>query len=123
MAPDEIYSVDCDIFSPCALGAVLNEQTLPQLKASIVVGSANNQLVDIEFAEKVVQSGIHYIPDYVVSSGGLIYAAGRYNKVSDAQVEKKIDQIYDTLTAIFQRSAKESRSNLDIADAMAEEKL
>src|SRR5690606_13759840 len=68
---EEIYDVDCDIFSPCALGATVNEKTLPRLKAKVIAGAANNQLSTDEMGEAVMKRGILYVPDYAINAGGL----------------------------------------------------
>src|SRR5699024_3740617 len=68
--PDEIYDVDCDIYSPCALGATLNDDTIPRLKAKVVAGSANNQLKTDEHGDMLHEKGIIYTPDFVLNSGG-----------------------------------------------------
>ncbi len=72
VAPDEIYDVDCDVFSPCALGGVLNDNTIPRLKCLIVAGGANNQLLDDSHGEELRRRGILYAPDFVVNAGGII---------------------------------------------------
>jgi len=70
--PDKIHAVDCDVFSPCALGGIIRDDTLPELKCRIVAGSANNQLEHEEHGEALQQMGILYAPDYVINGGGLI---------------------------------------------------
>ena len=67
VAPEEIHAVDCDIFSPCALGGVLNDETIPQIKAPIVAGAANNQLQEPRHAEALAEAGILYAPDYAIN--------------------------------------------------------
>lgn len=120
---DDIYSIDCDIFSPCALGSIINEKTLPQLKAQIIAGAANNQLVTLKFAHEVQAKGIFYVPDYVINGGGLIYAAGKYDNLDDAEINTSLNNIYHSLLQIFERADKEGKPYSDIADMMAEEKL
>src|SRR5699024_6435691 len=68
VGPDEIYSVDCDIYAPCALGATINDEPIPQLKAKVVAGSANNQLKTTEHGDMLHEMGIVYAPDYVINS-------------------------------------------------------
>lgn len=75
VAPDAIYDVDCDIFSPCALGAVINDDTIQRLKCKVVAGSANNQLKTDEHGDILTEKGIVYAPDYVINSGGVINVA------------------------------------------------
>lgn len=77
VAPEAVYDVECDIFSPCALGAILNSETIPRLRCRAVVGSANNQLATPEDVDSLRERGILYAPDFVVNSGGAIYLLGR----------------------------------------------
>lgn len=123
VAPEKIYDVECDVFSPCALGAVINDDTLKRLKTTIIAGSANNQLARSHHGKAAFDRGIHYLPDYVINSGGLIYAAGEYDKVSEQEIHQKIDHISDSLTTIFERSTQQSKPTSEIADKMAEEIL
>ncbi len=73
--PDDIYDVDCDIYSPCALGAVINDDTIKRLKAKVIAGSANNQLQESRHGDILFEKGIVYAPDYVINSGGVINVA------------------------------------------------
>jgi leucine dehydrogenase len=123
VSPEDIYSVDCDIFAPCAFGAVLNENTIPLIKASIVAGSANNQLKNDNDGDLLHKKNILYAPDYVINAGGLIYAAGHYYKTPKDKMEQQLNNIYDSLLSIFKRSAKENKSTSEIADEIALEKL
>lgn len=122
-AIEEIYDVNCDIFSPCALGAVINEDTLPRLKAKIIAGCANNQLATLPFGEQVHRAGICYAPDYVVNAGGLIYAACKYNGVDETVINDKLATIYELMLSIFERSKLEDRPTSLIADQIALERL
>jgi leucine dehydrogenase len=122
--PESIYRVECDVFSPCALGAVLNDETIPQLKASIVAGAANNQLAESQHAELLQKKGILYAPDYVINAGGLIYAYAEYGKhINKKLIEKHIQIIYGTLFEIFHRASKENKLPHTIANSMAETRL
>jgi len=78
VAPDEIYSVDADVFAPCAMGASLNDETLPKLKVDIIAGAANNQLMDEYHDQALTDLGISYVPDYVINSGGVICVGYEY---------------------------------------------
>src|SRR5699024_3758334 len=73
--PDAIYGVECDIYAPCALGAVINDQTITQLKAKVIAGSANNQLAEEKHGQLIHEKGIIYAPDYVINAGGVINVA------------------------------------------------
>ena len=105
VAPDRAHTVACDIFSPCALGAILSAATIPELKAAAVVGSANNQLATEQDAQRIHDAGVLYAPDYVVNAGGVIniaYEKGGYDR---SRADERIRGIHDTV-----------RSVLDLAD-------
>lgn len=121
--PDDIYDIAADIFSPCALGAVLNLEHIKRLKVSIVAGSANNQLAHQQHGQALFDRGILYAPDFLINSGGLIHVAVIYDQANREQAHKQISDIYYTVMDIFERSKKENRSTNDIALEMAEEKL
>jgi leucine dehydrogenase len=100
--PDEIFGLDVDIFAPCALGAVINDKTIPQLKCSIVAGGANNPLEDEEkHAEDLLKRGILYAPDYVINAGGLLDVSAEYFHAGRALAMEKTEKIYNTLLQIF----------------------
>lgn len=120
---DEIYSVDCDIFAPCALGAILNDHTIPLLKTKIVAGSANNQLAEPRHDKMMWERGILYAPDYAINAGGLIHAFAEYEQSSMEESNAHIDQIYETILMIFERSEREHKSTGEIADIIAAERL
>ncbi len=119
----EIHQVECDVYSPCALGASLNDYTIPQIKASIVAGGANNQLAHHEHGEKLFERGILYAPDYIINAGGVIHCAYQYDKTMVQNREQQIARIYDTLLTIFERSNSEAKPTNQVADCMAEEIL
>jgi leucine dehydrogenase len=120
---DQIHALDCDIFSPCALGATLNQETIPQIKASMVVGSANNQLAHQSQEHLLHERGILYTPDFVANAGGLIYAASMYSKAGIDTASEKTDKIYDTIMQIFERSKQENLMPNEVATKIAQEKL
>lgn len=117
--PDMIYSVKADVFAPCALGSVLNIKTIHQLKASMVVGSANNQLAHHHNADLMHERGILYAPDFVANAGGLIYASAMYDHGDFEKARQQVCDIYQNIIHIFEQSIKENRSTLDIAESMA----
>ena len=123
VAPDQIYSVDCDIYAPCALGAILNSRTIPQLKCSIVAGSANNQLEKDEDGFTLFSKGITYAPDYAINSGGLINVAAELDGYNKEKVLNKVSQIYTTIESILEHSKKEHVPPHQAADALAEKRL
>ncbi|MFY7698425.1 MAG: Leu/Phe/Val dehydrogenase [Legionella sp.] len=118
-----IHKVPCDVFAPCALGGVINDQTIHELQTKIIAGGANNQLSDHHIGRFLHEKGILYAPDYVINAGGVIFAANQYLQTPHSLVQQKIDTIKETLLDIFSRSLNENRPVSDIADALAEEKL
>lgn len=122
--PESIYSIECDIFSPNALGAVLNDTTIPQLRASIVAGGANNQLADEDrHAAMLAERGILYAPDYVINAGGLINVTSEIEHWSREQVTRKVEGIYDTLLRIFRTAQNEGILTTQASNRIAEERI
>ncbi|WP_174613755.1 branched-chain amino acid dehydrogenase [Virgibacillus ihumii] len=121
--PEEIYSVDCDIYAPCALGATVNDETIPQLKAKVIAGSANNQLKTSEHGDIIHEKGIVYAPDYVINSGGVINVADELNGYNQTRAMKKVETIYDSLMRVFEISRRENIPTYVAADRMAEERI
>lgn len=117
----EIHSLECDVLTPCALGATINKKSIPLIKAPIIAGGANNQLAEASDCQSLVERGILFAPDYVINSGGVIHAAGKYLETPDEESENKISAIYDTLLTIFDRAEVEQKTTCEIADTMAEE--
>lgn len=120
---DEIPQVDCDVFAPCALGAGINDQTVPHLKARIVAGAANNQLAEPRHGDDLHARGILYAPDYAINAGGLINVAQEVKGYDAAISREKTMKIYDTIYDICERSKKLSAPTYKVADIMVEEKL
>lgn len=120
---DEIYAVDADIYAPCALGATINDDTIPQLKAKVVAGCANNQLKEARHGEVLRQNGILYAPDYVINAGGIINVAFEMRPAgyNEAESTAKVNAIYDTLLNIFERADSEGKPTSTVADLMAQE--
>lgn len=120
---NDIYAVDADIYAPCALGATLNDETIPQLKVKVVAGCANNQLKRPEHGEKLRELGILYAPDYVINAGGIINVAFemRPQGYNAAESTAKVMQIFDTLLTIFRRADAEKLPTSTVADVMAQE--
>lgn len=124
VAPEDIYSAQALIFAPCALGGVLNDQTIPQLKATLVVGGANNQLLEPRHGDLLERRGVLYAPDYAANAGGVINGCCR--EMLGWDVEKtlaKTDAIYDTLLKIFALAEREKIPNYLAADRLAEERF
>ena len=124
VATEEIYSVKADIFAPCALGGVLNDQTIPQLKATLVVGAANNQLLEPRHGDLLQRRGVLYAPDYAANAGGVINGCCREMLGWDVpKTLAKTDAIYDTLLRIFAMADQEKIPTYQAADRLAEERF
>lgn len=123
VAPDEIYSVECDIYSPCALGGTINDETIAELKAKVVAGSANNQLLEDRHGAVLHEKGIVYAPDYVINSGGVINVADELVGYDRNRVMKNVESIYDILKNVFDISQKENIPTSIAADQMAEGRI
>lgn len=121
--PDAIYGVDCDIFAPFALGAVINDDTIPQLKAKVIAGSANNQLKTNEHGDMIHEKGIVYAPDYVINAGGVINVSDELSGYNEVRAMRKVDTIYDNLMKIFEISERDQIPTYLAADRMAEERI
>ncbi|MFP5304561.1 MAG: Glu/Leu/Phe/Val dehydrogenase dimerization domain-containing protein [Gammaproteobacteria bacterium] len=120
---DAIVALDVDVFAPCALGAVLDDASIPRLRAQVVAGAANNQLARPEHDRLLMQRGILYAPDYCINAGGIIDIFYEGPDYDAAVVEAHLRRIGATLTAIFERSRAERRPTGEIADRMAEERF
>ena len=120
---DEIYSVDADIFAPCALGAVINDDTLGELTVDIVAGAANNQLAREHHGQEVETRGILYAPDYVINAGGLCNVYGELHDWKQERSKRKAGEIYQTLLRIFKRARQEGIPTSEAADRLAEQRV
>jgi len=123
VAPDEIFGLDVDVFAPCALGAILNDSTIPQLKAKVVAGASNNQLAEPRHGVELMKRGILYAPDYVINAGGIIDVYHERIGFDRAALLKHIEGIHDNLMEVFGRARKEERPTGEVADAIAEERF
>ncbi|MGJ3240396.1 MAG: Leu/Phe/Val dehydrogenase [Anaerolineae bacterium] len=124
VAPDAIYDLDVDIYAPCALGATLNDATIPRLKASMIVGAANNQLAEPRHGDRLHEMGILYAPDYVANAGGMINASGDiFGAYSEAWATQKVMRLYDTCLRIFETSRATETPTYRIANQLAEERM
>lgn len=124
VSPAEIYSVKADIFAPCALGGVINDQTIPQLQTEMIVGGANNQLLEPRHGDLLEQREILYAPDYAANAGGVISGCGMEMMGWDEpRTMAKIDSIYDTLLQIFAMARSEGIPSYQAADRLAEQRL
>jgi len=122
--PNDIYDVEADVFSPNALGAILNEDTLKRLKVKVVAGGANNQLVTPEMGERVRRAGILYAPDYVINGGGIINVAAEISgDYSRHWVDQKLDTLIDTLGGVRDDALENGRATNDVADEIARARI
>lgn len=123
VSPEAIYAVDADIFSPCALGATINDDSIKQLTCGIVAGSANNQLAEDRHGLLLRERGILYAPDYVINAGGLIQVvADRAGEAGD-WARAKTEGIYDSLMEIFERADQDNLPTAEVTDRIVEEML
>lgn len=120
---EEIYSVDCDVFSPCARGAILNAKTIPTLKCKAVVGCANNQLETESDGFRLHERGILYAPDFAVNSGGIINIYIELGGYETSKAFAKADRVYDTLKEVYRRAKADRTAPFVVADRLAEERL
>jgi len=119
--PETILQMSCDVFVPCALGGIITPESIKELQCKVIAGAANNQLLTPNLAHLLHEQGILYIPDYIINSGGLIFAAGKYFNQSDLEIEQKIRDIYQRVIDITQQSFKENVPPSIIVDFMAKE--
>ena len=122
--PEKAYEADCDVFSPCAVGGILNETTILRLKAQIVCGAANNQLGKLSDLKLLRARGVLYAPDFVVSAGGAIYLLGLEKlKWSRDKVEEEIRRIGDTLKSVYKEAETSAITTEEAALQIAERNL
>lgn len=122
--PEEIYDVDCDIFSPCALGGVLNQNTVPRLKTKVIAGGANNQLLTDTDGEEIHRRGILYAPDYVINAGGIINISAEIGSTySPERAREKTERIYEIMSKVIHTSKLEEIPTSLAADKLAEERI
>ncbi|GJQ64464.1 MAG: leucine dehydrogenase [Melioribacteraceae bacterium] len=122
--PEEIYEQEVDIFSPCALGGIINDDTIPELKCEIIAGGANNQLeAEATHGKQLLEKGILYAPDYVINAGGLINVANEIEGYRQDRAMKQAESIYDIVKRIIAISEKENIPTYFASNRMAEERL
>ncbi len=120
---DAIFSTECDVFAPCALGSALNDETIPRLDCKIVAGAANNQLAEPRHGDDLMQRGILYAPDYAINAGGLINVAQEVAGYDEPSVRERTLNIYDTIFEIADRAHHAMAPTYRIADTLVEERL
>ena len=123
--PEAIYDADCDLFCPCALGAIINDNTLTRLRCKIICGSANNQLKEEHHGNLLEENGFVYAPDYITNAGGTIYDTDRLGVggVSHERGKEKVSRIYDNMVQVFEIADRDQIPTYLAADRMAEERM
>ncbi len=122
--PETIYDVACDIFTPCALGAILNDETLPRLKAKAVAGGANNQLADpARHGLEIERRGILYAPDFVINAGGLINVFQEFIGYDEERALRRARGIFDNVLRVFHIAQRDKIPTAVAADRMAEARI
>jgi phenylalanine dehydrogenase len=120
---DEVYSVDADIFIPCAFGGVINDETIEKLKVKAIVGSANNQLLLESHGKLLKQKGILYAPDYIVNAGGLIQVADELYNYNKERVLTKTKSIYTSLLEIYKEAELDNITTIEAANRFCEKRI
>jgi leucine dehydrogenase len=123
VSPEQIYSAEAQVFAPCALGAVVNDDSIPQFRFEIIAGAANNQLAQERHGDLLHKRGILYAPDYVINAGGLINVYGELNDWSMDQAKRKAGEIYDTLMQVFALAKENGIPTYEAADRVAERRI
>ncbi|NLM25883.1 MAG: Glu/Leu/Phe/Val dehydrogenase [Firmicutes bacterium] len=123
VAPDQIYSVECDIFVPCAMGAVVNSDTIDQFRCKIIAGSANNQLAEESFGDALLAKGILYVPDFVINSGGAMNVYEEMQGYNRDKAMARAATIYDRVQELIEISKRDQISTNKAAERLAEERI
>jgi leucine dehydrogenase len=123
VAPEAIYAATADIFAPCALGAVVNDDTLTQFKCKVIAGGANNVLAEERHGDALEKMGILYAPDYVINAGGLINVNSELEGWPAERAKAKAGDIYDTLGRVFEIARRERIPTYRAADRLAEKRI
>lgn len=120
---DEIYDVNADVYSPCALGGTINEKTLPRIKAKVICGAANNQLATNEIGDELQRRGILYAPDYAVNAGGVMNVSLEIDGYNRERAMRMMRTIYHNLGRIYEISERDGIPTYQAADRLAEERI
>lgn len=120
---EEIFGVEADIFAPCAMGAVINDETIPQFKFRIIAGAANNILKEDRHGDKLHELGIIYAPDYVINSGGVINVADELEGYNYERALAKVERVYDNVAKVIEIAKRDKIPTYKAADRMAEERI
>jgi leucine dehydrogenase len=120
---EEIFGVEADIFAPCAMGAVINDETIPQFKFKIIAGAANNVLKEERHGDKLHELGIIYAPDYVINAGGVINVADELEGYNYERALNKVEMVYDNVAKVIEIAKRDNIPTYKAADRMAEERI
>lgn len=121
---DRIHAVEADVFAPCALGGILHDTSIAALRAAIICGGANNQLLEPRHGQVLADKGILYVPDYVANAGGVTFGGSvEVLKITAAEAAERVDQIYDTTLMVLERARTERVPPSEAADRLAEERI
>lgn len=123
VAPNDIYDLDVDVFAPCAMGAVLNEENIDKLNVKVIAGAANNQLAKESLGQLLTDKGIVYAPDYVINAGGIIDIYHQSIASSDRELREHIEKISNTLLEIYHRAQSQGIATNIVANEIAEERF
>lgn len=122
--PEEIYGVQCDIFSPNALGAIINDETIPQFKTKVIAGGANNQLKEPEkHGVMMKEMGFFYAPDYIINAGGVINVAEELTGYDKERATKRVMGVFDNVSKVFEIAKRDNIPTYIAADRLAEERI
>lgn len=121
---DQIHSVECDVYAPCALGGTLNRTSIPEIRAQIVAGAANNQLEREDDADLLHDAGVVYLPDFMINAGGILNVAAEINRISDRDwVDRQIDALVARMRSVLEESKQQGRSPHYVAVEMANQRI
>lgn len=124
MDTNSVHTADVDVFAPCALGGILNGDTIPNIKAPIVAGGANNQLLEEDsHGQMVKDAGILYAPDYVINAGGLINVCAELKSISAEEALSDAKRIYDTMLAVYEEAERQNIPTHKASDLIAEQRI
>ena len=121
--PDTIHTTDCDVYAPCALGAIINDTTIPQLKCKVVAGGANNMLAETRHGDALREVGILYAPDFVANAGGLMNVFAELEGYSVERALERTTSVYENMMKVFAVAKRDNCSTYDAAFKMANERL
>jgi leucine dehydrogenase len=119
--PDSVLYLDVDVLAPCAMGAVLDDETVPKIRAKIVCGGANNQLADDRHGQALAERNILYVPDYVANAGGLLSGASEWMGMGEEELRGRVEGIYDSCSRVFSRAERDGVAPSVAAESLAKE--